>query len=104
MYILLFFRFGPSIIYHVLFSAALCGFGVWYTALSALVDLYGNSIGAAIIVYVFSWITICTAQYPLNSCGIPEVATFHSVDAYDVASLSRAFHVFLFYAFLLIEM
>ena len=100
----LIFRFRPSIVYHVLVSVVLCGFGVWYTSISSLAALYSNNIGAAVAVFIFSWFPICIAQYPLNAGGIPpEVASFRSIDAYDVASLSRACHIFIFYAFGIVE-
>ena len=67
-------------------------------------SLYANNTAVVVVIYIFSWITVCIAQFPLNSGGIPpEVATFHSVDLYDFASLSRAFHLFLFFAFHVVE-
>ena len=87
------------------FSIALCGYAVWYTLPSNLSILFGNNVGVVVVVYIFSWIAICIAQYPLNAGGIPpEVATFHSVDLCDIAPLSRAFHVFIFFAFSIVEL
>ncbi|XP_076800119.1 pecanex-like protein 4 isoform X1 [Clavelina lepadiformis] len=97
-------RFTPGVILRALFAGVLSGLGYWYTLPSVLNALYGSSVAATVIIYIFSWVAISCAQYPLNVGGIPpEVATFHSVDPYDIASLSRATHVFVFYAFHVVQ-
>ncbi|XP_078483861.1 pecanex-like protein 4 [Ciona intestinalis] len=97
-------RFRPNIVIHSLLSGLLCGFGVFYTLPSTITTLYSSNIGVAIVIFIFSWITICITQYPLTAGGVPpEVAVFRSVDPYEIASLSRFLHVCIFFAFCVVQ-
>uniref|UniRef100_H2Z776 Pecanex-like protein n=1 Tax=Ciona savignyi TaxID=51511 RepID=H2Z776_CIOSA len=91
--------FRPNILFHSVFSGLLCGFGVFYTLPSFLASLYNTSTGVAVAIYIFSWVSICIAQYPLTAGGVPpEVAVYRSVDPYELASLSRCLHICIVYA------
>lgn len=91
-------------IFHSILSGVLNGIGFWYCLPKTLTPLY-NSSAAAVALFVFSWITVIVAQLPLTMGGtLPEVATFTFSNNYELVSLSRTFHIFIFYSFHIVEM
>lgn len=90
-------RFGLNVVIHTVLSGALCGFGTWYVLLGRLTALYG-SVGAALVVYILSWVTLCIAEYSLIVNTATETATFQAQDTYEITPLTRPLYILTFIA------
>lgn len=90
-------RFMLNVLLHTILAGVLCGLGTWYLFLSRLNTLY-NSIGAALVIFVLSWITLCIAEYSLIVNTATETATFHAQDTYEITPLTRPLYIFIFIA------
>uniref|UniRef100_A0A3Q4MJA8 Pecanex-like protein n=1 Tax=Neolamprologus brichardi TaxID=32507 RepID=A0A3Q4MJA8_NEOBR len=90
-------RFGLNVVLHTVLAGALCGFGTWYVFLGRLTALYG-SIGASLVVFVLSWVTLCIAEYSLIVNTATETATFQAQDTYEITPLTRPLYIFIFIA------
>lgn len=90
-------RFGLNVVLHTILAGVLCGFGTWYMFLSRLTTLY-NSIGASLVIFVLSWITLCIAEYSLIVNTATETATFQAQDTYEITPLTRPLYIFIFIA------
>ncbi|XP_061652019.1 pecanex-like protein 4 isoform X2 [Phyllopteryx taeniolatus] len=88
-------RFGLNVVMHTLLAGLLCGFGTWYVLLGRLTALYG-SIGASLVVFVLSWVTVCIAEYSLVVNTATETATFQAQDTYEITPLTRPLYIFIF--------
>ncbi|XP_063355501.1 pecanex-like protein 4 [Pelmatolapia mariae] len=90
-------RFGLNVVLHTVLAGVLCGFGTWYVFLGRLTALYG-SIGASLVVFVLSWVTLCIAEYSLIVNTATETATFQAQDTYEITPLTRPLYIFIFIA------
>lgn len=90
-------RFGLNVVLHTILAGVLCGFGTWYVFLSRLTTLY-NSIGASLIIFILSWVTLCIAEYSLIVNTATETATFQAQDTYEITPLTRPLYIFIFIA------
>lgn len=90
-------RFGLNVVLHTVLAGVLCGFGTWYVFLGRLTGLYG-SIGASLVVFVLSWVTLCIAEYSLIVNTATETATFQAQDTYEITPLTRPLYIFIFIA------
>ncbi|XP_061552396.1 pecanex-like protein 4 [Phycodurus eques] len=88
-------RFGLNVVMHTVLAGLLCGFGTWYVLLGRLTALYG-SIGASLVVFVLSWVTVCIAEYSLVVNTATETATFQAQDTYEISPLTRPLYIFIF--------
>ncbi|XP_020775389.2 pecanex-like protein 4 [Boleophthalmus pectinirostris] len=95
-------RFGLNIVLHTVLAGVLCGFGTWYMFLSRLTTLY-NSIGASLVIFVLSWVTLCIAEYSLIVNTATETATFQAQDTYEITPLTRPVYIFIFISVDLVE-
>ncbi|XP_020343536.1 pecanex-like protein 4 [Oncorhynchus kisutch] len=90
-------RFGLNVLLHTVLAGALCGLGTWYVLLGRLTALYG-SVGVALVVFVLSWVTLCTAEYSLIVNTATETATFQAQDTYEITPLTRPLYILAFIA------
>ncbi|KAM9777706.1 pecanex-like protein 4 [Neosynchiropus ocellatus] len=90
-------RFGLNVVVHTALAGLLCGFGTWYLLLNRLTILY-DSFGAALVVFVLSWVTLCIAEYSLIVNTAAETATFQAQDTYEITPLTRPLYIFIFIA------
>ncbi|XP_010877133.3 pecanex-like protein 4 isoform X2 [Esox lucius] len=90
-------RFGLNVVLHTVLAGALCGLGTWYVLLGRLTALYDN-VGVALVVFVLSWVTLCTAEYSLIVNTATETATFQAQDTYEITPLTRPLYIFTFIA------
>ncbi|KAJ7990765.1 hypothetical protein DPEC_G00290300 [Dallia pectoralis] len=90
-------RFGLNVGLHTVLAGALCGLGTWYVLLGRLTALYDN-VGVALVVFVLSWVTLCTAEYSLIVNTATETATFQPQDTYEITPLTRPLYIFTFIA------
>lgn len=90
-------RFGLNVVLHTVLAGALCGLGTWYVLLGRLTALYG-SVGVALVVFVLSWVTLCTAEYSLIVNTATETATFQAQDTYEITPLIRPLYILTFIA------
>ncbi|KAM9842587.1 pecanex-like protein 4 [Aulostomus maculatus] len=90
-------RFGLNVVMHTVLAGVLCGFGTWYVFLGRLTALYG-SIGASLVVFILSWVTLCIAEYSLIVNTATETATFQAQDTYEITPLTRPLYIFIFVA------
>lgn len=90
-------RFGLNVVLHTVLAGVLCGFGTWYLFLGRLTALY-SSIGASLVIFVLSWVTLCIAEYSLIVNTATETATFHAQDTYEITPLTRPLYIFIFIA------
>ncbi|XP_061700875.1 pecanex-like protein 4 [Syngnathoides biaculeatus] len=88
-------RFGLNVVMHTVLAGLLCGFGTWYVLLGRLTALYG-SIGASLVIFVLSWVTVCIAEYSLVVNTATETATFQAQDTYEITPLTRPLYIFIF--------
>lgn len=90
-------RFALNVLLHTVLAGVLCGFGTWYVFLSRLTTLY-SSIGASVVIFVLSWVTLCIAEYSLIVNTATETATFQAQDTYEITPLTRPLYIFIFIA------
>ncbi|KAK6307306.1 hypothetical protein J4Q44_G00224540 [Coregonus suidteri] len=90
-------RFGLNVVLHTVLAGAICGLGTWYVLLGRLTALYG-SVGVALVVFVLSWVTLCTAEYSLIVNTATETATFQAQDTYEITPLTRPLYILTFIA------
>ncbi|XP_066550869.1 pecanex-like protein 4 [Amia ocellicauda] len=90
-------KFAANIVLHAALAGALCGLGTWYLLLDRLVALFSGT-GAAVPVFVLSWVTLCIAEYSLVINTATETATFQPQDAYEITPLTRPLYAFAFIA------
>uniref|UniRef100_A0A8C5DVJ8 Pecanex-like protein n=1 Tax=Gouania willdenowi TaxID=441366 RepID=A0A8C5DVJ8_GOUWI len=90
-------RFGLNVMLHTALSGVLCGCGTWYVFLGRMTALYG-SIGASLVVFLFSWVTLCIAEYSLIVNTATETATFQAQDTYEITPLTRPLYILIFIA------
>ncbi|XP_002735175.1 pecanex-like protein 4 [Saccoglossus kowalevskii] len=96
-------KFKVNVFFHALFSAVMCGIGLWYLLPSTSNALYNNT-AVTVILFIFGWITLCIAQYSLTVAPPPEPAVFRTTDPYEITPLMRPFYVFLFEVVFLVAM
>ncbi|KAL0969048.1 hypothetical protein UPYG_G00222000 [Umbra pygmaea] len=90
-------RFVLNVVLHTLLAGALCGLGTWYVLLGRLTALYG-SVGVSLVVFILSWLTLCTAEYSLIVNTATETATFQAQDTYEITPLTRPLYILTFIA------
>ncbi|XP_059908395.1 pecanex-like protein 4 [Gadus macrocephalus] len=90
-------RFGLNVVLHTVLAGVLCGFGTWYVFLGRMTALYG-SMGTSLVVYIASWVTLCTAEYSLIVNTATETATYQAQDTYEITPLTRPIYIFTFIA------
>ena len=91
-------KWKVNIAVHALVSGLMSGLGLWFLLPSTLNTLYGN-VGATVVLFIFGWLTVCIAQYPLTVASPPEPATYRTTDTYEVMPLMRAFYLLVLLAF-----
>ncbi|KAK6481442.1 pecanex-like protein 4 [Huso huso] len=90
-------KFIVNTIFHTVLAGALCGLGTWYLLLNRLSSLYNNT-GAAVMIFVFGWVTLCIGEYSLIINTATETATFQAQDTYEITPLTRPLYIFAFIA------
>ncbi|XP_041122845.1 pecanex-like protein 4 isoform X2 [Polyodon spathula] len=90
-------KFIVNAIFHTVLAGALCGLGTWYLLLNRLSSLYNNT-GAAVMIFVFGWVTLCIGEYSLIINTATETATFQAQDTYEITPLTRPLYIFAFIA------
>nr|XP_039248423.1 pecanex-like protein 4 [Styela clava] len=98
-------RFYLSIVTASLLSIFVNGLGMWYSLpYTTFTTLYGYNTVSSIFLFIFCWIVICVAQYPLLLGNpIPETAAYRSVDFYETQNLWRSLTVSLFLIVFLVD-
>lgn len=86
-------KFTLSIVLHALLSGWMCGFSLWFLLPTTSNALYSNNTAATVVIYIFGWITLSIAQYPLTVGAPPEPATFRAMDRWELSPLTRWFYV-----------
>ncbi|CAH1261827.1 PCNX4 [Branchiostoma lanceolatum] len=92
-------KYVANIVLHALLSGVMCGYGFWYLTPATLNSLYNTNTAATVLLYIFGWLTVCTAQFSLTAAPPPEPATFRAQDVYEITPLMRPFYVCVFLAF-----
>ncbi|KAJ8290318.1 hypothetical protein GJAV_G00011360 [Gymnothorax javanicus] len=90
-------KFVLNAVLHTVLAGALCGLGTWYLLLDRLTALY-SSMGAAVVIFALSWVTLCIGEYSLVVNTAAETATFQAQDAYEITPLTRPLYMFAFIA------
>ncbi|XP_063959020.1 pecanex-like protein 4 [Lytechinus pictus] len=85
-------RWKTNILLHALVSGLMGGLGFWYLLPSVLNPLF-NNVGATVVLFIFGWLTICIAQYPLSTGSPPEPASFRAIDTLELLPLLRPCYV-----------
>ena len=86
-------KYKVNIIIHAVASGALCGLSLMYLLPLTLNSLYSNNIGATVMLFIFGWFTLCVAQYPLTVAAPPEIATYRTMDRWELSPLMRPFYL-----------
>ncbi|XP_066282417.1 pecanex-like protein 4 isoform X1 [Branchiostoma lanceolatum] len=92
-------KYVANIVLHALLSGVMCGYGFWYLTPVTLNSLYNTNTAATVLLYIFGWLTVCTAQFSLTAAPPPEPATFRAQDVYEITPLMRPFYVCVFLTF-----
>ena len=56
-------------------------------------------VGGVVVIFILGWLTVCIGQYPLTTAAPPETATYRTTDILELATLMRAFYIFIFLLF-----
>ncbi|XP_074662137.1 pecanex-like protein 4 [Tubulanus polymorphus] len=91
-------RYKINILFHALISGLMCGAGLRYLSPLTLNTLYNSNTAQTVILFIFGWITLCVAQYPLTVGAPPELAVFRTLDNWEISPLMRPFYVGLLFA------
>lgn len=83
-----------NIFFHALISGPMCGLSLWYLLPVTLNRLNSDNTVATVILFILGWITLCIGQYSLTTGSPPELATFRTLDTYELAPLMRPFYIF----------
>lgn len=86
----------------VFVSTLLMAIAVWYTSIPSIEVRVGSG-PVAYVVYIFSWLPICMAQWILNSKAPTELSTYDTEDKYGFDEYSRAFHVIVAFVFAVLQ-
>ncbi|CAI9724778.1 4 [Octopus vulgaris] len=88
-------KYRVNILIHSVISGVMCGLALLaLLPVSNIKPLYNSDV-AAVLLFLFGWLSVCIAQYSLTVGAPPEPATFRTMDTYEISHLMRPTYVFI---------
>lgn len=85
-------KYRFNVFFHPLVGGLTSGLGLYFLRWGSIQDIFEGT-HRVILVITFGWFAIVNALYGLLFNPPPEIATFRTLEIYEIGSLSRPFHV-----------